>query len=249
MDLTPLDFLKKEFERRKKERSSYSLRNFARDLDFNSGVMSQILAGKRNITRKTAEKLERFIQMTEDERYEYYAEFRRKDKLKGRQPEQEAKMIDEGIDSIEHFFILTCFKMTTFEPTFDNFSEFLNIPEHRVQERLDDLQKAGLVQLVDEDKKLYSRIEAPVRMYRSDNSNETINKMNEQILEFAKGRVDVENAVFKNVLVPTNKESYQLVSKELDKVFHVATVAATDNKECDSLYCFMTAFFPVNETE
>ena len=50
-------WLQDEFSRRCRTNSSYSLRAFAKQLEFDSSTLSQILSGKRKISEKVAEKI------------------------------------------------------------------------------------------------------------------------------------------------------------------------------------------------
>ena len=54
---TYIEYLKSELERRLGQNSSYSLRAFARDLQISPGNLSEIVKGKRPLSKKNAQKI------------------------------------------------------------------------------------------------------------------------------------------------------------------------------------------------
>jgi uncharacterized protein (TIGR02147 family) len=64
-------FLNDEFKERRDKNPSYSLRSYARDAGVNSGVMSQILNGRRSFTRKQAEKIADALRMSDESKRKF----------------------------------------------------------------------------------------------------------------------------------------------------------------------------------
>ena len=65
--------LQEEIARRSEKNSSYSLRAFSRALGFDASVISQIMAGKRVPSLKTAERLVEALQLSPEERQHFLA--------------------------------------------------------------------------------------------------------------------------------------------------------------------------------
>lgn len=63
-----LNYIRREFERRKDKNPRYSLRSFAQSVDFDSASLSQIFNGRRRLTYETARQILNHFEMTEPER-------------------------------------------------------------------------------------------------------------------------------------------------------------------------------------
>lgn len=61
-----LAYIKNEFAKRKKKNSKYSIRSFAKQLNYNSANLSMILAGKRPLTFNTARQILTALELQED---------------------------------------------------------------------------------------------------------------------------------------------------------------------------------------
>ncbi|MCB0364632.1 MAG: TIGR02147 family protein [Bdellovibrionaceae bacterium] len=61
------DGLKEDFEKRKLRNPAYSLRAFARDLGLDHASLSQILSGKRRISKANFEKIAQALHLTDDQ--------------------------------------------------------------------------------------------------------------------------------------------------------------------------------------
>ncbi|MDG0817844.1 DUF4423 domain-containing protein [Bdellovibrio svalbardensis] len=65
-NLNPTQYLNEDFQRRKVKNPRYSLRAYAKALDLNPGTLSQILAGKRTITKELLWDLHSRLKFPED---------------------------------------------------------------------------------------------------------------------------------------------------------------------------------------
>lgn len=63
-----LNYIRREFDRRKEKNPRYSLRSFAQAVDFDSASLSQLLNGRRKLTYETARQILSHLEMTEPER-------------------------------------------------------------------------------------------------------------------------------------------------------------------------------------
>lgn len=63
-----IETLRKEFERRRQRHPKYSLRRFARHLKMDPSRLCRILAGKRDLSAKSAQKILSYLTLNEEER-------------------------------------------------------------------------------------------------------------------------------------------------------------------------------------
>ncbi|MES2964453.1 MAG: TIGR02147 family protein, partial [Bdellovibrionota bacterium] len=57
LEITPQAWLQAEYEARRRKNPSYSLRRMAQQLEVSSGRLSELLSGRRQLTRAAAEKI------------------------------------------------------------------------------------------------------------------------------------------------------------------------------------------------
>lgn len=68
-----VDFLKNKFSESKRTNSAYSIRTFAQRAGMSPGAMSEILSGKRAISRKLAEKIATNLKLNPTERSQFFS--------------------------------------------------------------------------------------------------------------------------------------------------------------------------------
>lgn len=67
----PVDWLREDFEARKRKNSAYSMRAYARDLKVSQSILSLILNGKRGIGLNLAERLSETLNLSKREKKEF----------------------------------------------------------------------------------------------------------------------------------------------------------------------------------
>lgn len=81
MSTKMIEFLKNKFEEAKRVNESFSVRTFAQRAGVSSGAMSEILAGKRPISRKLAERIAFALKLNPTEKSQFLSEQTSQDSL------------------------------------------------------------------------------------------------------------------------------------------------------------------------
>ncbi len=168
--------LKKELSRRKEVTASYSLRKFAQDLGLSPAQLSQLMSEKRNVTKKTLQKIETALTLTK-------AEIRT---ISGKSPEKPKNQLKDDhfrlIADWYHIAILSLaeIKGAKADPRF--ISRRLNITLEESNEALFRLRRLGLIKINDDDS--FEPVQKDLHL-SSETKNESIQKFHTQNLRLA----------------------------------------------------------------
>lgn len=146
-------FLKKlheEFKIKKEKNKRYSLRQYARFLNINSGTLSAILQGKRTIPSGLIETVVKRLALSEYENKQFVRSISLAQKYKENffeiTPDCHARFYEE----LEYFIILSLFKRASFKAKPHVISQETGIGQDRLEKYLDELLSAGLLQISDD---------------------------------------------------------------------------------------------------
>ncbi len=122
------------------------MRAFARDLQSNSGRISQYFSGERFLSAKTAKKISQRLHLDPAEE-EYFIRLVASDTASRKSPRYRVLKDDELALTVEwhHFAITSLLTLKNFDPTPANIAERLNIPETTVKNSLQTLERLGLI--------------------------------------------------------------------------------------------------------
>jgi uncharacterized protein (TIGR02147 family) len=149
--VSPRGWLENEFKKKRAKNSRYSLRMMARQLDLPSGRLSEIINGKRKVTRKLAEKIANRLSFTPEQREKFLATVERSKKSTDQFETPDYKQL--SIDSFYliadwyHFAILNLMNVKGFESDPAWIARRLGISSVEVKSAIDRLIRLGLIEV------------------------------------------------------------------------------------------------------
>lgn len=153
------------------------MRAFARDLQSNSGRISQYFSGERFLSAKSAKKISQNLHLDPSEE-EYFLHLVASDIASRKSPRYRVLKDDELALTVEwhHFAITSLLTLKNFDPTPVNIAERLNIPESTVINSLQTLERLGLIrnedgQLVRNEGPFITTSDIPSRFLRLSHKN------------------------------------------------------------------------------
>lgn len=147
----PIDFLSRELVRRRSRNPSYSQRAFARLLGMPPGRLSQILTGKRRLTKAMAERVAERLAMTPTSRQSFVGAT--SEAARGRRvrvaPSPVHVLSDDTFEVIadwQHFAILSLMRLPTFKPQPAWIGRRLGISAVEARRALARLERVGMIE-------------------------------------------------------------------------------------------------------
>lgn len=143
-DLDFRDFLQAEFIQRCRKNTRYSLRAYAKSLQIDHSTLSQILRGKRNLTRKTILKLSECLEITEEQLNSFLQSF---EKNGGKLNEYQSLSLDmyAVIGDWYHFAIFELITVSHFKQDFKWIASKLGLKESEAQQAVERMMRVGLI--------------------------------------------------------------------------------------------------------
>lgn len=260
------EILRNTLVERSRAHSQYSLRAFARDLDLSPAQLSEILKGKKGLSRKTArtvahelgfnlEETEHFCDLVESEhgRNRISREIARAKIQAKTQGSHRPLQLDvfQVVSDWYHFAILQLIKLPGWPKSGESIpwiSKRLGISRVEASSALDRLERLELVEKKDGRYQVTSDY-----VFSSDGvPSEAIRKFHRQVLEKAigaQGTQSLEDREFRTALFPICREDLPKAKKrmrEFQKAF-VDRVSATESP--DRVYCFSMQLFNLTTQE
>lgn len=202
-------FLQEEFQKRHATNSRYSLRAFANSLDLSPATLSQILSGKRAVTKKTVLKIAKNLDLTSRQTLQLGRSVLPREIL-----EQDPGN-DEHFDMLaddqfalvsdwQHYAILSLgwLKQNQSTPTW--VAKRLAISNTQAAEGLSRLERLKLIEIKPDGS--FVRTAKPITT-QTDIPSEAVKKYHRQILELAKEKLDK---------IPVAKREYNTVTMAID---------------------------------
>lgn len=242
--------LKKEFVKRCKKNSSYSMRSFARYLDIDQSLLSKIMSEKRALSRSVLEKILPKLNLSAAQMNQL---LKRKSPSIGILRLQYQSVTDDELSFLGdwyHFSLLELMKTRDFESDEDWIAKRLGLHKIQVQDALDRLMRLKLV----------ARKNGKYILLSSNNQwNNTLSttrarqKLQKSVLEqssWALENIDfslrdhgsVTVAIRKN-RVQDFKQKLKQVRDELDSYFQ----PIEDASQFDEVYQLSISFFPISK--
>lgn len=147
--------LQEELLKRCRKNSNYSLRSFAKYLDISHSALTEMINGKRSITKKSIEKLGLTLGLSIKEIVEYQATTSpiQADKIKNQSTYQQLTIDQFAIMSDwYHYAILELIKIKDFPHTNNDFARALGITKSEANIAVERLLRIGLLEKDDNDR-------------------------------------------------------------------------------------------------
>lgn len=259
----PYVWLKLEFERMKSRNPRYSLRAFARSLNLPSGRVSEYLSNKRQITLAVGEQIAQQLKFEEDLKLAFLQHIKAHNETK-KDIQRELSALEKvpkfeyvSADSDDryrivadwhHFAILSLMELTDFESSTEWIAKKLGLPKALVNESLERLERAGIV----------DRTQTPWKV-QSANLRTTDGGASVALQEFH--IKNLEMAIEKLTTVPVEDRDFSAITVAIDKAklpfakgmirdFRrklTSLLEAGDIK--NEVYRLSIQFFPLNENK
>lgn len=149
-----LQKLKEAFDARRLSSASYSLRAFARDLEFHPSTLSQILLGRRPLSLQLGLGLVKKLNLSPVESTLFFDSLEPKTKLDEIRIDPDPRFIlDDSYFSViaewEHYAALTLMDLPDFDLTPGSIAERLNVSHERSVEVIENLEASNLIEVQD----------------------------------------------------------------------------------------------------
>ena len=225
--------LKHEFLKRKTKNSSYSMRRFAEQLGLSSGALSELMSGKRPITRKLAQTLGQKLGLKSNPLAAATTRV-----------ERQALTLDQFalIAEIEHLVLLNLPKLKSFTPRLSWISEKVGRTVQQVKAALERLERLGLIERVNA--VAWRRKGAPVETPENI-KNLAIQKAHLEALaraEQALTGLEPAERDFSFVVIPASAKNLPLIQKRLREVQDEVSKMAGDGPHEDVYQVSMQVF-------
>ncbi len=151
VETSPQTWLQSEFRARKQKNASYSLRRMAQQLDLPSGRLSEILSGRRKLTRQLGEKICERLGYSPEKRQRFLAT------IDGQRAEdgdyREANFLQLSTDAFNvladwhHYAILSLMELEDFDPAPLAIAARLGISSVEARSSLEAMKRLGLLKV------------------------------------------------------------------------------------------------------
>lgn len=237
-----IEWLKSEFERRKRKNSGYSLRAFAQFLETSPAQISQILSLKRPLTWKAASQFSDRLGLSPVERKRFLAGVRAEENST---PDfydlnEEAFLV---ISEWQHFAFLSLMQLADAKPDLRWASRRLGVLGSALGPSIDRLIRLGIIDPV-----TWKQITNPIRVAPGKSSS-AIRRHHAQYLELALNRlenVDHTRRESHTITFPADPRLLGRVQNTVDE-FLTEVSDTLEQGQTSSVYCLTVQLFPVTQ--
>jgi uncharacterized protein (TIGR02147 family) len=239
---------------KKNANSSYSLRAFARDLDLNQGVLSQILNGKRNLSIEKAQGLVEKMPVNEEVKnlflqsvYECNTHNFERNKRKAKKiMDTESELASKAIEKWQYLAIMNVLKIDRFQNTIQHIAKRLNFSEKDCREYLNDLVS---LEYIFEKDGVYFRSTSALRT-TYDIPSESIKKAHIERMQLASKKmyeVDIDKREFISHTMLVSPLKIKMAKKLIREFLHDFDQAVDEQSNEMEVYQFNMQFFPLSQ--
>ncbi len=244
IDTSFLELLRTEFKSRLRKNPQYSLRSFARDLKMNDSSLSQVLRGRRSITRKMKLSLIEALGMSPDEVY----------KIESQTPDPKFRQLNEDTFHIlsdwYHDAILELTSLENFESDAQWISTKLGVSKTIINLALERLKRAGLIKL-DRTGKLKNALGDSSNILDSEFTSTALRNYQEELMDLSKAslwRDSKSSRDHTSLLFACNKDFVPKMKNEITQFRRrIARLAQEQEKPLSLVYVLQLALFPVSD--
>jgi uncharacterized protein (TIGR02147 family) len=238
-------FLNKRYSEIKDRNPSFSLRSFSRKLKVGSGALSEILSGKRRVTKDKASEILDLLSVTEAEKGSALKSFLIKEEMdKGIAYERYDHTVLAPEENWISYAVLSLVKLDDFVLTYSSVAKRLNVDIEKAQSIVDYLFDSSILYWCEDGRA--RRSSSSVQTV--DNvSSEKLKKIHEQNMNLAKrslyqDNIDVRD--FTSMTLPVCKTKIE-VAKYLIRKFQ-DDFSVLVGYESNSVYKLNVQFFPLS---
>jgi len=251
-------YLQNEFIKKCKTNSKFSLRSFARKLDVNPSTLSQILAGKRPVTRKRFIHFSEKLSLTPQE-HEHFFKSITNSKIKNRpsSPERDEQHYqDLTMDTFAiisdwyHFAILELIEIKGFKEDFKWIAKTLGISINEAKIAIDRLKRVGILK-VNKDDKWVNHASQFTTTIGNDFTNRGLKKLQKQILMKALDaleEVHLEERDQTGMLMAMHKKQLPEIKQMIKNFRRKLCSYVNKAKSKDAVYQLGISFYPLTKT-
>lgn len=259
--------LKSHFEKKQKEHEHYSLRLLAKRTGISPSYLSLIFSGKRKLQLKYLEPICNALDLDRETRNEIYFYFIKENADNKAQRvyensssddvSQNASFSEVAPQSRKSFNILTpWYNLAVLDATllkdFDGsakwITEKLNLTEVEVEEAIDKLLEAGLLEVNDgKYKKFQEKIE-----FRSFQSPEALRSHHDEFLDVARNVLhtrissdDMEERLISGMTFAVSSQMAQKIKSRLNNLLYEVLREAEQDSDTSEVYRLSFQFFPI----
>ncbi len=252
------EVLNAEYLKKRARNSSYSLRSFARLIQLDATQLSDVLRGKRGLSRKSATRIAQALGWSQretecfcDQVESEHARSRvMREAAQGRvQAQLEAKPVnylqeDRFKITAEwwHFAALQCMKLSSYTGKASWIAQRLGLPEATIQQALQRLERAELIE-----KRKGSWFPRDVYVFAGDGApSDNIKKFHEDILQKAQSALwmqPVTERDFTSTFLPLCSKDVAEARSEIREFIQKFIEKFSNTESADRVYCLGTQFF------
>jgi plasmid maintenance system antidote protein VapI len=244
----PIDFLNSEYRKRKDRNPNFSLRSFAKWLDVSPAQLSQMMAGKRNITFRTLKKINDRLGLSPVNSQELIKILLRQKNLISKPAEKKVSQLREDhfllISDWYHLAILSLTKIKGAKSDPRWVARRLGIKIDEAHQALQRLERLGILQI----KPVFKQIGDPFEVV-SEIPSAAIRKYHKQNLALSMEKIEtIEVALrqFQSISVPMNPSILKILKKEIDE-FLSRISDICENSQALEVYNLNVQLFPVTQ--
>lgn len=244
------DYIKNEFETRKKRNPSFSLRSFAQWLGVSPAQMSQVLSGKRNLTMKMAMKISDKLCHSPQERIEFL-NLLNPEAIKEKIENHDSKFVQIQDDEFSliadwyHFAILSLSQVENSKADPRWISRRLGIDVTVAREALERLERLNIIEIKEGRYKQLSKLIKT----STDVTSKAIQKYHKQNLNVAYHKLEtvpIELREFTAITMPVNTKNIAKAKKYMTEFKRKISDLLTEETN-DEVYTFSAQLFPATK--
>lgn len=250
--------LKQELVDRCQRNPRYSLRAFARDLKLEPARLSDVLNGKKGLSKDSASQVAKQLGYSSDES-EIFCDLVESLHARSQSSKQAAlERVQEyfenragqfltldafrAVSDWYHFSILQLLKIQRIQDDPAQMAKALEIQEIEVLEALKRLERLGLV----ENKKGKLRVSTHTVLATDGVPSDAVKKYHEQILKKAMQAIylqSVQERDFFSMVMPVDSKDFKKAQKKIRKFVNEFTAEFSNSRQAKNVYCLSTQFF------
>lgn len=240
-----------EFNSKKEKNSRFSMRSFASQLGINSGALSQILNGKRRISKKQALKFMEVLDLTDEQRDAILEPFLIEDKLKD-ESNKERVLFDHHKFSSNDLWkvlaILNLVKTKNFKLSVKYIANRLGLEEKETNDLMTKIFAQKLLIFTKEGRLKRSNQTLCTTDNEADYSLKMSHKINCELASSALDNTQIEERDFTSVTFPMNGEKMDEARKKI-RDFQKELCALLETGTCQEVYKLNVQLYPLTKSE
>lgn len=248
---TPADFIRLDYDRRKKVNTRFSLRAYAKHLDLSIGRLSELLNGKSPLTLARAKKIAPLLRLSKEE-LDFFWGVVQNDHLNLNEENlsDSEKLISETefshISDWEYFACMALFETKSFSSKHEWISKKLKMPRSRLETVLNHLLREGYITKENDTyksnfNKVFAKSNVPSKILQ----NANVERMQKSILEFATTEFNQRDVTSLTFPVDVQKIPE---AKILIKQFKENMIKLLQTEKTTEVYFLNIQLFPISNT-